>query len=160
LTTDKTNNGGSGSGDVLPVYIPVQINDPSVSICSTNEFESARSGLWNKLATRRFLRFDVATSGNVIVTASANLIPPGEYADPDFVIHQSDPVFQSDDLPSASCQALASPGWQPSDCAQSATVALGVGSYVLEVYEFTNTLDSSVAPGPIGRTCFDVSVTQ
>jgi len=40
---------------------------------------------------------------------------------------------------------------------------LQVGNYVLEVYEWTNTneVDDPVPEyRPIGRTCFDVTVTQ
>jgi hypothetical protein len=36
---------------------------------------------------------------------------------------------------------------------------LTAGDHVLEVYEWTNTADDAQFP-PIGRTCFDVRVTQ
>jgi hypothetical protein len=47
----------------------------------------------------------------------------------------------------------------PANCSETFSRALTPGDYVLEVYEWTNTEDDVVFP-PIGRTCFNVTVTQ
>ena len=65
-------------------------------------------------------------------------------------------AIESSDAPTATCSA-ASPG----ECVESFTPTLAAGDYVLEVYEWTNTnrTDDETYP-PIGRTCFDVTVTR
>ncbi len=51
----------------------------------------------------------------------------------------------------------------PASCVETFSPTLQVGNYVLEVYEWTNTQevdDPDPEHRPIGRTCFDVTVTQ
>ena len=49
----------------------------------------------------------------------------------------------------------------PSTCVETATIPVVQDSYVLEIYEWTNTNDTDDADfPPIGTTCFNVLVTQ
>ena len=48
----------------------------------------------------------------------------------------------------------------PAACVETFSPTLQVGDYVLEVYEWTNTNATDDEYPPIGRTCFDVTVTR
>ena len=148
--TGESNNGGTLSGDVLPVYTTIAVNDPPVNVCSTDEFESATGG--NKLGSRQYLRFNVASSATHTFTAVATVIPSGAVADPDLVLHQAGVLQVSEAAPGPTCSDST-----PAGCIETFQRFMTPGDYVLEVYEWTNTQDD--VP-PIGRTCFDITVTQ
>jgi len=166
--TGETHDAGTLFGDVLPVYdSTLAVNGAAVNICSTDEFSSPQTGSNNKLASRRFLRFSPPAAGTVTIEVRATSIPTGKYADPDLRIHNQQSTFRSDDPPTAECQDVAAGSWSPGLCVEpnpsspALTVSVGVEEYVLEVYEWTNTNDSDDPDyPPIGRTCFDVTVTQ
>ena len=153
-------NGTSNPADVLPIYVPLQVDGAAVNVCSTDEFESTITSLVNKLGTRRFLRFEVAGDGPVTIEATATLIPTGESADPDLVLHRAGPLEVAESSPSAACLDVSSPGWQPENCSETLSTTLSAGEHVLELYEYTNTLDRSSSTPPIGRACFDVTVVS
>jgi hypothetical protein len=122
------------------------------NVCSLDDFTSPPpgTGAVNKLASRRFVRFTVTNPGQHVITAVAKA-PLNAAADPDFVLHLGGgQILRSEGEPSATCSAGA-----PANCAETFTPTLAAGSYVLEVYEWTNTTDE-----PIGRTCFDVTVAR
>jgi hypothetical protein len=48
----------------------------------------------------------------------------------------------------------------PSACVEEFSPTLSVGEHVLEVFEWTNTNALDDSDPPIGRTCFDVTVTR
>jgi hypothetical protein len=48
----------------------------------------------------------------------------------------------------------------PEGCSETFSRSLLAGEHVLEVYEWTNTEPDDSEYPPIGRTCFDVTVTQ
>jgi hypothetical protein len=140
--------------DFHSVYDSLTVNGPAVNVCSLTDFTSALSGAVNKLGSRRFVRFSVASPGVHTLTARA-VAPLGAAADPDLVVHLRGRRVLESSSPSQ-CTAAT-----PTSCVETVTAPLEAGDYVLEVYEWTNTNDS-VDPDypPIGRTCFDVTVTQ
>ena len=162
ITTDFGENetNDAGSPDVLPVYTEITVNGPPVNLCSTDEFSSPVTGSVNKLGSRRFIRFTPATAGIATITMTATSVPAGEYADPDFWVYRQGPVFVSEGPPSMVCEDIAAPGWDPSSCVESASVPVVASEHVLEVYEWTNADRLPDEFSPIGRTCFDVTVTQ
>ena len=155
--TNETNNANSAfPQDVLPIYTPITVNGPAVNVCSTDEFggNTTITGSTNKLASRRYLRFNVGASVTHTFSAVATSIPGGATeADPDLVLHRSGPVQISEGPPALNCAAI------PATCSETFSRTLTPGDYVLEVYEWTNTEDDGQFP-PIGRTCFDMRVTQ
>jgi hypothetical protein len=75
-------------------------------------------------------------------------------ADPDLKLHTPDgTVLESTGAPQCTVNT-------PQDCVESFTPMLAAGEHVLEVYEWTNTNDTTAQFPPIGRTCFDVTVTR
>ena len=151
----ETNDAGTAFNDVLPIYSPILANGAAVNLCSTDEFRSNVSGSQNKLSSRRLLRFNLAAPADVTLTVTATSIPPGEIADPDLILHQAGAtVLTSDASPTPTCASTL-----PQDCVEQANVQLGTGDYVLEIYEFSNAAGAA-GPAPIGRTCFDVTVTH
>jgi hypothetical protein len=173
VTTDFGENetNDAGSIDVLPIYTPITVDGPAVNICSTDEFSGATTGSENKLGSRRLLRFTPPAAGNVTITMTATSIPAGENADPDFWLFLEGQRFLEQDglnawpkgqgPPSAACEDVAGVGWDPARCRESATFFVTPDEHVLEVYEWTNTNESDDAEyPPIGRTCFNVTVTQ
>lgn len=152
----ETNDAGTVGGDVLPVYTPIVINAPTPeNLCSTDEFRGFPSGMRNKLGSRRYLRFTLGAAASLTFTARATDVPAGEIADPDLVLHRAGVVTISEDSPDAACTVST-----PLNCAETFTQMVAAGDYVLEAYEFTNTQADGSAFPPIGRTCFDVTVTQ
>jgi hypothetical protein len=76
-------------------------------------------------------------------------------ADPDLRLHVgTGQVVESDSAPTAQCSIGA-----PQQCVETFAPTLAAGDYVLEVYEWTNTNATDDQYPPIGRTCFDVTVT-
>lgn len=126
----ETHDEGRGA-DVLPVYSTLTVGAPATTVCSLGG--PSDFGTFNKLSVRRFLRLDIATAGNYVITASG---PAG--ADPDIVLHQSGFI--------AVYELIGSTETTPA-------LPLSPGTYVVEVYEFSNITDF-----PRGRTCIDVSV--
>ena len=155
--SNRTNSGDPSNGDVLPIYHSATVNGGAVNVCSTNAFGSSTyTDSVNKLGSRQFVRFTAPNTGSYTMTAQATLVPTGHYADPDMVLHQRGPIAISDGPPGPTCTATT-----PLNCHETFSRALNAGDYVLEVYEWTNTNagDDPKYP-PIGRTCFDVTVTQ
>jgi hypothetical protein len=139
--------------DFHSVYDTVAVNGPAVNVCSLDDFTSAATGAGNKLASRRFVRFAVTTPGPHVVTARA-IAPLLGVADPDLKLHTPDgSVLSSTGPPQCTINT-------PQDCVESFTPTLAAGEHVLEVYEWTNTNDTTDQYPPIGRTCFDVTVTR
>jgi hypothetical protein len=154
-TNEANNANGAFPQDVLPIYTPITVNSPTaVNVCSTDEFTSTPTGATNKLGSRRYLRFNASAAATYTFSAVATSIPAGEIADPDLVLHRSGPLETSEDAPSGNCSAAT-----PANCTESFSRTLTAGDHVLEVYEWTNTEDDAQFP-PIGRTCFDIRVTQ
>jgi hypothetical protein len=149
------NFGNPASADLQSVYDTLTVNHPTpVRVCSLDDYRSAFTGSTNKLGSRRFLTFTATSASPHTVTARA-VAPLNAAADPDMILHRVDAVTISSGPPSDTCSASA-----PQDCVETFSPELSPGDYVLEVYEWTNTNAATDQHPPIGRTCFDVSVTQ
>ncbi len=130
----ETNNAGN-SNDVLPIYTAISPNGAAMTVCSINAF-----GEPNKLSSRRFLTFTLASGANLSITATG--ISAG--SDPALVLHLRGQNPQLADVSGGTSETLSAPG-SPA------------GSYVLEVAEFLNT-DDDASTG--GRSCLNVTVTS
>jgi hypothetical protein len=141
--------------DFHAVFDSVSVGGTLPSVCSLDDYTSALTGAENKLASRRFVRFTVTNPGAHTITVRA--IPPlNAAADPDLRLYVGGgQVIESDGAPSAQCAVAA-----PQECLETFTPTLAAGEHVLELYEWTNTnrTDDPDYP-PIGRTCFEVTVT-
>lgn len=143
------------AADFSSVYDSLTVGGPAKNVCSLDDYTSSQTGAVNKLASRRFLRFSVATPGAYVITARA-VAPLNGAADPDMLLHIGGQIIESSSAPTAACTTAT-----PASCTETFTRTLQAGDHVLEVYEWTNTndVDDPEYP-PIGRTCFDVTVTQ
>jgi hypothetical protein len=141
--------------DFNTVYGSMAVGATLQEVCSLDDYTSSLTGAENKLASRRYVRFTVTSPGphTISVRARAPLNAP---ADPDVVLHLGGGrKIASEGAPSASCAIAA-----PAACAEEFTPTLEVGEHVLELYEWTNTNALDDEDPPIGRTCFDVTVTR
>ncbi|MBN1237057.1 MAG: hypothetical protein JXB36_01075 [Gammaproteobacteria bacterium] len=148
--------GGTQDSDVLPIYNDVVVNGAPVEVCSTDDYRSEDTGSVNKLGSRAFLRL-TASGGVHTFTASTTVVPDGASADPDMRLHRRGVIHVSDESPEDAAPVCAANG--VSEQCETFSRELEPGQHVLEVYEWTNTSSSSEFP-PIGRTCFDVTITQ
>ena len=102
------------------------------------------------------MRFTVTTPGQHTITVRARA-PLNAPADPDLVLHLGGGrLLRSEDPPNCTVG-------MPEDCVEEFSPTLQVGEHVLEVYEWTNTNpidDPDPEARPIGKTCFDVTVTR
>jgi len=144
------------SPDFNTVYGSLVVGATLQNVCSLDDYTSSATGAENKLASRRFVHFSVTNPGVHTITARARA-PLNAAADPDLVLHiGGGQTLKSETEPSCSVS-------NPASCVETFSPTLQVGNYVLEVYEWTNTneIDDPVPEyRPIGRTCFDVTVTQ
>ncbi len=139
---DDFGSGETNSGtdpQSLPIYRTI-LPGGAATVCSTNAL-----GTYNALGNRRLLRFDLASSGNVTVVAT--LVGAGATSDPDMFLFGAGVELASADSGVANSETLTRSG-------------LAAGTYILEVYEFSN-LEPSAGPGGAarGNTCFNVQLT-
>lgn len=141
---NESNDAGAvPSTNVLPVYTELSVGGGSKQICSVDDYDStgstADSG--NKLSNMRFVRFNLATTGNYTF-----LVSSGPTQDIDMEIY----------LRGVSV-AFAAPGGDgdPGDASDS-TFTLDAGTYAAEAYEFDNTFrgDTSLS----ADECFTVEI--
>ena len=144
------------SQDFNTVYSTVVVGATLQNVCSLDDYTSkGPTGAENKLASRRFVRFTVTNPGPHTITVRARA-PLNAAADPDLVLHRGNGQKLVSDAPLAAGCAIAT----PSGCVETFSPTLSVGEHVLELYEWTNTNALDDADPPIGRTCFDVTVTR
>ena len=142
------------SKDFNTVYGSLVVGATLAEVCSLDDYTSSATGAENKLASRRYVHFAVTNPGAHTITARARA-PLNAAADPDMVLHLGGgQTLKSETEPSCSVST-------PASCVEEFSPDLQVGNYVLEVYEWSNTnrADDPEYP-PIGRTCFDVTVTR
>ena len=142
-------------GDITAVYETIAVNGGPVEVCSLDAFTSDFTGSTNKLGSRRFLRFSAAAPGAHTITAVTTTMPSGATSDPDMVLHRAGSVAVFESAPDESVCTTAN----PVGCSETGSATLTPGDYVLEVFEWTNTNADDDEYPPIGRTCFDVTVT-
>ncbi len=119
---------------VLPIYTELPVDGRSVNVCTIAGIQGF--GTMNKLGNRRFLRFSITDplpNTATIITATG---PEG--SDPDLILHRVGKV-----------QSSLTDFEGPERLRRIFTE----GSYVLEVYEYSNTTDQ-----PLGNVCFDLSM--
>jgi hypothetical protein len=141
------------SQDFNTIYGAVVVGATLQNVCSLDDYTSALTGAENKLASRRFVRFTVTNPGQHTITVRARA-PLNSPADPDVVLHRGDGLKIVSEAP-PNCTAQT-----PSACVEQFSPTLSVGEHVIELYEWTNTNALDDADPPIGRTCFDVTVTS
>jgi hypothetical protein len=143
------------SQDFGAIYDSLTVGGAAVNVCSLTDYTSALTGAENKLASRRYVRFNVTAPGQHTITAHA-VSPLNAAADPDLRLHLGNgQVLDADGPPGGACATN-----QPESCLETFAANLQSGEYVLEVYEWTNTNAVDDENPPIGRTCFDVTVTR
>jgi hypothetical protein len=142
------------SADFNTVYGSLVVGSTLEEVCSLDDYTSSATGAENKLASRRYVHFAVTNPGVHTITARARA-PLNAAADPDLVLHLGGgQTLKSETEPSCSVST-------PAACVEEFSPTLQAGNYVLEVYEWSNTnRDDDPDYPPIGRTCFDVTVTQ
>jgi hypothetical protein len=141
--------------DFNTVYTAVTVGGAAVNVCSLDDYTSALTGAENKLASRRFVRFNVTAPGVHTITARA-VTPIPAAADPDMRLHVGQgQIINADGPKPALCSTSL-----PQNCVETFTANLQGGEHVLEVFEWTNTNATDDDEPPIGRTCFDVTVTR
>jgi len=143
------------TADILPIYKELSLGG-NVNVCSSDAYTyPGETGFYNKLGARAFVRFEAPATGTYAFSATATAVPAGKRADPDVVLHGAGVLHVSEAAPDdAACTPET-----PLECAETFERFLGPGEYVLEVYEWTNTQASDAENPPIGRTCFDVTVS-
>lgn len=123
----------------LPIYRSI-LPGQTLEVCSSLP---TASGVYNKLGNRRFLRIDLAATGTVTATANLGATTGTALSDPDLVLY--------------SAGAERTRAESAADNAETLTQAgLAAGTYILEVYEFSNIDPSGAARG---NTCFNVQLT-
>jgi hypothetical protein len=141
------------SEDFHTIYDSLVVGATLPEVCSLADYTSPVTGAENKLASRRFIRFTVTNPGPHTITARARA-PLSAPADPDIVLHSAGRLRSSDGPSSCTIGT-------PEACVEEFSPTLELGEHVLEVYEWSNTNDAEDAEHPpIGRTCFDVTVTR
>jgi hypothetical protein len=130
--TAETNAGGDGRN--LPIY-PVMTSGATREICSS--LPTGGSAVYNKLGNRRYLRFSLAVSGTVSIIARNGR----SGTDPDIVLYASGVERGRAEGSASGTETL--------------TQSLQAGTYVAEIYEFSNIEGSA----PRGIECFQVTLT-
>ncbi len=120
---------------VLPIYTELPLDGSEVNVCTIAG--RLAFGTRNKLGNRRFLKFTVTNPLPNVVTVISAFGPPG--SDPDLVLHR-DGIVQSSMTNAPVTERLRR--------------IFTDGSYVLEVYDYSNTTDQ-----PMGDVCFALSVS-
>jgi hypothetical protein len=141
------------SQDFSTIYDNVAVGATLQNVCSLDDYTSALTGAENKLASRRFVRFTVTNPGQHTITVRARA-PLNAPADPDLVLHFGNGLKLVSETP-PNCTAQT-----PSACVEQFSPTLSAGEHIIELYEWSNTNALDDTDPPIGRTCFDVTVTR
>lgn len=141
LVAAGTDDYGSGEGNAggdprnLPIY-PLMSSGATRQVCSSLP-TGGSSAVYNKLGNRRFLRFTMPVSGTVSIAARNGRAG----TDPDIVLYAAGVERGRAEGDASGTETL--------------TLPLSAGSYVAEVYEFSNIAGTA----PRGNECFDVTLT-
>jgi len=139
--------------DFNTIYDNVAVGATLQNVCSLDDYTSALTGAENKLASRRFVRFTVTNPGQHTITVRARA-PLNAPADPDVILHRGNGLaIVSETPPSCTVQT-------PAACVEQFSPTLTAGEHIIELYEWSNTNALDDTQPPIGRTCFDVTVTR
>jgi hypothetical protein len=133
----ETNNGLDVRN--LPIYRPIT-GGQTLNVCSS---VPTANGVYNKLGNRRLLRIDLGSTANVSIVATYDGANGATATDPDLVLYASGVERTRAESSTVNTESLTATG-------------LAAGTYVLEVYEYSN-IDPSVTAR--GITCFNVQLT-
>ncbi len=138
FATTETNSGNPSNPNVLPIYTPITIGGPAVTVTSIGgDSGFGRGG--NKLSTRRFLRLDVPNAQSVRVAVTA---PNGRDADV-LVLRRGVVVGRGIAVGN-----------------ENFPVSLQAGTHILEVYDCENAECSDAANYNYAPTPITVTVTN
>jgi hypothetical protein len=143
-------NSAGGAPDVLPVYTTLRTDGTAVPICSNRQFDAiGPDAAGNKLSVHRFLRMNVANSGQYAITiladaATVNDLPPNESTDPDVDIYRVGVLVDSGISGDANQEIFT-------------TTTLAPGEYLLDFHDWRYE-DSSTPSNYPARTCFTIQV--
>lgn len=141
---------------VTPVHLELAVNHgTSAEVCSTRRFAGGGGSIeYNRLGTRRFVRFNVAASGTWRITLDGSGTSLSDN-DPDFFVYLRGALIASA-TDNSSASATSSPDNPDGGTrAETGSVALNAGeTYVLEAMEWLNTDDD---PASGGDACLDLS---
>lgn len=128
----ETNNAGDSS--ILPLYGSATVPGTVSNVCSNDNFDPNHDG--NKIGVSKFLKFTLSSPRSVTIKATRASGPSS--TDPDLEL------FGAGLIASAESST-------PNN--ETLTQSLTAGTYVVEVYEFSNTTSA-----PKGLTCFNISI--
>lgn len=123
----------------LPIYRSI-LAGQTLEVCSSLP---TASGVYNKLGNRRLLRIDLAAAGTVTLAANLGTNTGTAISDPDLVLYSAGAERTRAESAANGTETLTQAG-------------LAAGTYILEVYEFSNVDPSATARG---NTCFNVQLT-
>ena len=135
--SNEINNGQDARN--LPIYPLITAGAAPRQICSTAP--AAIQGPYNKLGNRRYARFDLLAAGRATVTATLVTGGGAAISDPDIVLFGNGVELGRAEGTVNGSETLSN-------------LSLPVGTYVIEVYEFSNIGGSSSR----GDTCFNVQL--
>ena len=128
----ETNDAGDPS--ILPLYVSAAVPGTVSNVCSNDNFDSHHDG--NKIGVSKFLKFTLSAARSVTITATNASGYSG--TDPDMQLSGAGLIASAESSTPNS---------------ETLTKSLGAGTYVVEVYEYSNTTTS-----PKGKTCFNVAI--
>ena len=146
----ETNASGKAVPEVLPVYSELVVNGGAVNGCSVDSYGAIRTGRYNKLGIRRYIRFRAESEGEYAVSATLTSVPPDKQAWPVLRLRTAGRDGGGD---SKQCSRS-----ELGSCVLT-TVLDGVsaGDNVLVLWDEGN---AQMADPNRGRKCFDVEITR
>ncbi len=150
-------NDSNGAPDVFPLYTDITVGGAITEVCVNEQYDRfnnqpERTG--NKLAQRRYLRFDIPSNASYRFTLTTTTAIPG-VDDPNDPSDRSDPdlfVFRNGGLVAFGISGAAD---EEDFVSQN---PLPAGRYVADIQEFRYRDQDSPTDFPT-RVCFDVSIT-
>ncbi len=149
-------NDANGGQDVFPLYVDVAADGTPTNVCMNDSFDrrgATREYTGNKLAERRFLRFNVTTPGRHEITATTTTdigieddpTDPRDQSDPDIFVYDRGRLVGFGNSGVANSEVF------------TTQLSLSTGTHVADLHEFRFRDDESPAAFP-GRVCFDVTI--
>lgn len=130
--TGETNDAGDAS--ILPLYTAATVPGTVSNVCSNDNFDGGKDG--NKIGESKYLKFTLGSTRTLTFKATRASGPSS--TDPDMELYGAGLVASAESSVNNS---------------ETFTQTLAAGTYVLEVFEYSNTTAT-----PKGLTCFNVSI--
>jgi len=129
----ETNDAGDST--ILPLYISAAVPGTVSNVCSNDNFDSNHDG--NKIGVSKFLKFTLSSARSVTINAT----------------RASKTTFSTDPDLELFGAGLIDSAESSTNNSETLTRSLAAGTYVVEVYEYSNTTST-----PKGLTCFNVAI--